>query len=385
MTKLRRKPLTGIRVLDLTRLLPGPVCSLHLADMGADVIKIEDPHQGDYARDLGNYYDSVNRNKRSIKLDLKQDAGREIFLRLADTTHVIIEGFRPGTVDRLKIGYQDIDARNPAIVYCSISGYGQTGPYRDHAGHDLNYAGYAGVIDQIGARGGPPVIPNFQIADLLGGSLGAVMGILAALVDAQRSGRGRYVDVAMADCTLAHTVIPLSTSQQLGHVLPRGEDMLSGGFPWYAIYETADARFVALAALEEKFWRRFCEKLDRVDWVADYHADETRCAALSDALRILFKSQTQAYWLSELETADCCFSPVLTLDESLRHPQFEAREMVKDTVGGMAQFAFPVKFSDFQFNVHHAAPRHGEHSEQILVELGYTAREIDVLKQNETV
>ena len=372
-------------MLDLTRLLPGPVCSLHLADMGADVIKIEDPHQGDYARDLGDYYVCVNRNKRSIKLDLKQDAGREIFLRLVDTAQVIIEGFRPGTVERLKIGYRDIGARNPAVVYCAITGYGQTGPYRDRAGHDLNYASYTGVIDQIGAHGGPPVIANFQIADLLGGSLGAVMGILSALVDAQRSGRGRYVDVAMADCTLAHMVIPLSTTQQRGQVAPRGEDMLSGGLPWYAIYETADSRFVALAALEEKFWRRFCETLDRVDWVAEYHADETRRAALGEALRALFKSQTQAFWLSELEAADCCFSPVLSLDEALRHPQFAAREMVKDTAGGMAQFAFPVKFSDFQFNVQRPAPRHGEHSEQILSELGYTAAEIKVLLQNDTV
>jgi crotonobetainyl-CoA:carnitine CoA-transferase CaiB-like acyl-CoA transferase len=378
-------PLAGIRVLDLTRLLPGPMCSLHLADMGADVIKVEDTRQGDYAREMGTLYASVNRNKRSLSVDLKQDAGRDIFLRLADTADVIIEGFRPGTVDRLRIGYDDIEPRNPKVVYCAITGYGQSGPFRDRAGHDLNYASYAGVTDQTGARGGPPVIANLQVADLLGGSLSAVMGILAALLDAQRSGRGRYVDVAMADCTLAHAVLPLSAYHQRGAVAPRGEDMLNGGLPWYAIYQTADGRHVALASLEEKFWRRFCAAVGRDRWIDAYHADAQRREVVRTEVSELFKSGTQAHWVTALEAADCCFSPVLTLGEALDHPQFAARDMVHRSGDGLPRFAFPVRFSDFTFGQRVAAPARGEHSNEILEEIGYTSSEIEALCRNGTV
>ncbi len=379
---MRHKPLAGIRVLDLTRLLPGPMCSLHLADMGADVIKVEDTGQGDYARGMGSFYGSVNRNKRSLAVDLKQAAGRELFLCLADSADVVIEGFRPGAVDRLHIAYDDIQPRNPKIVYCAMSGYGQTGPFRDRAGHDLNYLSYAGVIDQIGVRGGPPVIPNIQMADLLGGSLSAVMGILAALIDAQRSGHGRYVDVAMSDCTLAHAVIPLSARHQYGAVAPRGEDMLSGGLPWYGIYETADGRYVAVASLEEKFWRRLCTALDREHWIGAYHGDATQREQVRSELRDLLKSQTQAHWVARLEAADCCFSPVLTLDEALDHPQFAARDMIHTSADGLPRFAFPIRFSEFSFEARAPAPAHGEHSAQILGELGYSSEEITALRSD---
>jgi alpha-methylacyl-CoA racemase len=203
-------PLTGIRIIDLTRLLPGPVATLHLADLGAEVIKIEDPQVGDYARTLGTgqgedsaYFRMINRNKQGLRLDLKKPEGVEIFMRLARTADVIIESFRPGVVDKLGIGYAAVAALNPKIAYCSISGYGQNGPYKDLAGHDINYLGYAGVLDQIGSEGGDPAIPNFQIADLLGGALTGVMGILAVVVEAQRTGKGRYIDVSMTDSVLA--------------------------------------------------------------------------------------------------------------------------------------------------------------------------------------
>jgi len=230
------KPLAGIRILDLTRLLPGPMCGLHLADMGADVIKIEDPGAGDYSRHrkagdkagLAPIFDQINRNKRSLKLDLKQAEGVQAFMDLVAQSHVVIEGFRPGVMTRLRVR-----AHNPGIVFCAISGYGQDGPLRDVAGHDINYCGYAGVLHQSGSRGGPPAIPNLQIADLLGGALSAAMGILAALVDAQRSGEGRYVDVAMTDCTLAHNVVPFARAKLDGEARPRGQDALNGGLPCY--------------------------------------------------------------------------------------------------------------------------------------------------------
>ena len=270
---MRAKPLAGIRVLDLTRLLPGPLCTLHLADLGADVIKIEDPTVGDYARGAGSgtehapsaYFLCVNRNKRGLCLDLTQAAGREVFYDLAKTAHVVIESFRPGVVGRLGIDYESIRNINPRIVYCAITGYGQTGPYRDRAGHDLNYCAYAGVSDQIGVRNGPPVVPNIQLADIAGGTLTAVMGILAALLDAERNGAGRYVDVAMADGALATAIIPLAGYLDYGKVAPRGADMLSGGLPCYGVYETADHRHMAIAAPEDKFWRALCNALQRPD------------------------------------------------------------------------------------------------------------------------
>ena len=194
MSDNRPGPLSGLRILDLTRLLPGPVATLHLADLGAEVIKIEDPGLGDYARTLGTgqgedsaYFRMINRNKQGLVLDLKRPEAVAVFLRLVETADVVVESFRPGVMDKLGIGYDRLATVNPQITCCSISGYGQDGPYKDLAGHDINYLGYAGVLDQIGLEGSAPAIPNFQIADLLGGAMTAVMGILAAVFDAQRS------------------------------------------------------------------------------------------------------------------------------------------------------------------------------------------------------
>ncbi|MFQ5937214.1 MAG: CaiB/BaiF CoA transferase family protein [Acidiferrobacterales bacterium] len=388
---MQSKPLAGIRVLDLTRLLPGSVCTLHLGDMGADVIKIEDPWQGDYARTMGPRrkqmslrFLMMNRNKRGLKLDLKQPQGRELFLQLAHDADVIVESFRPGVVDRLGIGYDAARAVNPKIVYCSISGYGQTGPYRDKAGHDINYCAYAGVSDQIGARGGPPAVPNFQIADLVGGSLSAVMGILAALVDAQRTGSGRYVDVSMTDCTLAHSVIPLVAQAETGSTKPRGEDFLSGGLPCYGIYRTADDRYMALGALEKKFWQTFCETVSRPDLIDKHWVSGTEADAVRTEVTAIFESNTQAYWTERFADIDCCVAPVLTLSECMENEQLRARKMFvvaeHPTEGTVPQYAFPVQFNDFSFSIDRHAPMHGEHSREILTEAGISDEKIAELE-----
>ena len=388
---MRAKPLHGIKVLDLTRLLPGPLATLHLADLGADVIKIEDTGVGDYARTLGGAAKThawlfllVNRNKRALRLDLKKGEGREVFLELARTADVIVDSFRPGVVDKLGIGYDTVQALNPRIVYCAITGYGQDGPYRDHAGHDLNYCGYAGITEQTGAAGGPPAIANFQIGDLVGGSLSAALGILAALVDARHSGRGRYVDVAMADCTLAHALFPLITQLTYGHTLPRGQDFLTGGLPCYSLYETADGRYMAVGALEKKFWEICCATLGRPD-LADQHlvygeqADRVRME-----LAAIFKAQTQAHWTHLFEAADCCVTPVLTIAEAMANEHFKARRMFvtadHPVDGPVTQFAFPVKLSEFEFTLERQAPLAGEHSEEILTEAGFSATRIAQLR-----
>ncbi len=331
---MRAKPLDGIRVLDLTRLLPGALCTLHLADMGADVIKIEDPWQGDYGRSMGTtnkatspYFLVMNRNKRGLKLDLKQVLGRQAFFDLARDADVVIESFRPGVVDKLGIGYEAVRALNPHIVYCSISGYGQTGPYRERAGHDLNYCAYAGITDQIGQRGAAPAVPNFQIADLAGGSLSAAMGILAALLDAQRTGNGRYIDVSMTDCALAHSVIPLAALATDGEVQPRGADTLSGGLPCYGVYATSDGRYMALGALEKKFWQRFCEKIERPDLISEHLVSGAEADRVHAEVAAIFGSNTQDHWTKTFADVDCCVAPVLTLTESMENEQLQARKM----------------------------------------------------------
>ncbi len=335
---MRSPPLAGLRVLDLTRLLPGPLASMHLADLGADVIKIEDTGAGDYARSAGavhgdiSYFQLVNRNKRSLTLDLKQAAGVATFMRLAATAEVIVEGFRPGVVDKLGIGYQAVAAINPRIAYCAITGYGQDGPYRDRAGHDLNYLGYCGLLDQIGTPGSAPAIPNFQIGDLLGGSLSALVGILAAVIDARHSGRGRYVDVAMTDAVFAHTIFPLLAVLGLGQALPRGEDVLSGGMPSYGVYATSDGRHFAVSAMEPKFWQRLCVAIDRPDLAPFAFATGADGQRIRHELEVAFAQRTFAEWSALFANVDCCVTPVLRFEESIANEHLVARGMLVEVL-----------------------------------------------------
>jgi crotonobetainyl-CoA:carnitine CoA-transferase CaiB-like acyl-CoA transferase len=387
-------PLDGVRVLDLSRLLPGPVCTLHLADLGADVVKVEDTGAGDYARALGlaptgggrvpsnapsAFFRMVNRNKRSLALDLKASAGRDAFLRLAQRADVIVESFRPGVVDRLGVGYAALAALNPRIVYCSITGYGQTGPYRDRVGHDINYLGYAGVLDQSGTGGGPPALSNLQIADLLGGAMNASTAILAALFGASRTGNGTYVDVAMTEGSLAHNIFALHAIETLGHAQARGEDLLTGGVPCYGVYATQDGRHLAVGALEGKFWRALCEALDRPDLVAGQFATGRAGTAVRQQLAAIFAQQTQAHWIEQLAAVECCVTPVLSLDETLTDPQVRARDMIVTGADGIRQYAPPFRLSGHAFAIARPAPAQGEHSAEILREAGFSAEEISDL------
>ena len=376
----RPPPLAGIRVLDLTRLLPGPVATLHLADLGAEVIKIEDPQVGDYARTLGTgqgedsaYFRMINRNKQGLRLDLKKPGGVEVFMRLAATVDVIVESFRPGVTDKLGIGYAAVATVNPKISYCSISGYGQDGPYRDHAGHDINYLGYAGVLDQIGSEGGNPAIPNFQIADLLGGALTAAMGILAAVLEAQRTGQGRYIDVAMTDSVLTHTYFTMLRLNDAGHSAPRGSDLLNGGLPCYAIYRCADGRHMAVGALEGKFWKACCTALERPEWIRRQWD-----AGLRSEMAALFATRPRDDWATLFAAVDCCVTPILSPEEALDNEQIAARRMVlRDD--GLTQFAPPLKLSGYEFTVRQPAPKVGEHNVGILRAAGYTDDEVAAL------
>jgi crotonobetainyl-CoA:carnitine CoA-transferase CaiB-like acyl-CoA transferase len=387
---MRSPPLAALRVLDLTRLLPGPFATMQLADLGADVVKIEGTGAGDYARTAGavhgniSYFQLVNRNKRSLRLDLKQPAGVEVFLRLAREADVIVEGFRPGVADRLGIGYAAVSTINPRLVYCSITGYGQDGPYRDRAGHDMNFLGYAGVLDQIGSSRGAPAVPNFQIGDLLGGSAMALIGILAAVIDARASGRGRYVDVAMTDAVFAHAIFPLLAVLERGAAVPRGEDLLSGGMPSYCVYETSDGRFMAVAALEQKFWQRLCAALGRPDLEPFGFTTGADGARVRGELRAIFSQKSFGDWQEVFDKADCCVTPVLRMEESLDNEQLLARGMIVE-VNGLKQFAPPFKLSEFRFEARSSPPEQGADSEAILREAGFGPDEIDRLRMQRVI
>jgi crotonobetainyl-CoA:carnitine CoA-transferase CaiB-like acyl-CoA transferase len=362
-------------VLDLTRLLPGPLATQHLGDLGADVIKIEDTGAGDYAS--ASVRAVVNRNKRGLRLDLKQPAGVAALLQLCRGADVLVEGFRPGVMDRLGLGYEVLAAANPRLVMCSISGWGQTGPLRDLPGHDLNYTALAGVADQMGG------LTNLPIGDLLGGTMTAVMGVLAALFDAARTGRGRHVDVAIADGVLAHAVLPLAMLNQRGVVAPLGEGTLTGALACYGLYNTADGRQLAVGALEPKFWHALCDRIERPD-LADRHraGDAAGEAQLRAELAALFAAKPLAHWAALFADAPACVTPVLRLDETLAHPHFQARGMVMPPArpGDAMQLGPALRMSGHHPGPPRPAPRPGEHSDEILAEGGLDTAAIAALR-----
>ncbi len=369
---------------------------MHLADLGAEVIKIEDTGAGDYARARGwdereaggrdgdsLFFRMINRNKKSLRLDLKQAAGVAVFLRLARDADVIVESFRPGVLDKLGIGYDIVREINPRIVYCAITGYGQTGPWAQLAGHDINFLATAGLLDQIGAHdrksSGPPAIPNLQIGDLLGGALTSLVGLLAAVIGAKATGQGTHVDVAMTDAVLAHTIFPLVTTLVHGRPAPRGADLLTGGVPCYGVYRTADERYLAVGALEPKFWQVLCAVIERPDLAPFGLATGDEGRRVKTELAELLASRPLAHWQPLFAAADCCVTPILRLDEAIEHPQVVAREMVVE-VGGTKQYAPPFKLSAWPWANATPAPAAGADSEAVLAAAGFAETEIAALR-----
>lgn len=337
--------LSGVRVLDLTRLLPGPFCTLYLAQMGAEVIKIEEPNGGDYARALSpDLFKQVNRGKKSVTLDLKQADDLERFKRLVASADVVIESFRPGVMDKLGCGYETLKQINPRLVYAALTGYGQTGPYAKRPGHDINYRAYTGELHQTGAAGGTPAAGGFQVADLAGGALTCAVGILGALLGAQRSGTGTFVDVSMMDGTLALQVMTLASQRLMGVFPQRGEGMLTGALPNYQVYRCADGGYLAVGAVERKFFEQICHAVERPDLLQLPMAPGQSGAPLRQALTELFRSQPRDYWESTLAHLDTCVSAVLDPTEALNNEQVKARGMIVDD-GGKPAFDLPIRFS----------------------------------------
>ena len=386
--------LEGVRVLDLTRLLPGGFCSLLLADFGADVLKVEDTGMGDYVRWAPPYHEgaedsaksslflALNRNKRSIRINLKEERGREVLLRLAQEYDVVLESFRPGVMDRLGVGYERLREANPRVIYCAITGYGQDGPYRDRSGHDMNYLGLIGMLGLTGERDGPPIQAAGQIADLGGGALMAAFGVLAALHERERSGEGQLVDVSMADGALSWLAMVAGRFFADGEVPRRGELDLAGKFLCYRPYACKDG-WVTLGALEPKFFHAWCRGVGREDLI-EKQFEPPGSEAHAEVERV-FLERTRDEWSEFASQHDCCLEPVLELDEALDSELVRAREMVVELdqpgAGPVRQLGVPVKMSRTPGGVHAPGPGLGEHTREVLAAAGYSDQEIAELEQ----
>jgi crotonobetainyl-CoA:carnitine CoA-transferase CaiB-like acyl-CoA transferase len=385
-------PLEGLLVLDFTRLLPGPFCTQLLANLGADVIKIEDPKVGDYMRsvppligDTSYPFLMVNRGKRSLAVDLKTPEGQEIVRKLARRADVVVEQFRPGVMARLGADYDGLALMNPKLVYCSFSGYGQTGPYRDLPGHDLNFEALAGILAVTGAKGQPrPAVPGVPIADLASG-FNAALSILASLRVRDRTGRGEYLDVSIHDTAVALMVLGLARYLATGEEPVAGETLLTGIFPFYALYETKDGRWLSVATVEPKFWVRMCELLGAPELSDQQFASDAARAAVADALVAKFQEKTLAEWERIFEPERLPIAAVKRVSEVVDDPHVKARRLLPTvdvpSVERVRVIAHPAKHAVAATKVPAAVPKRGEHTEEIMRSLGYTSKQITALSK----
>lgn len=372
----KRGALCGITVLDLSRLLPGPFCSMVLADHGARVISVEDKRF--IADDF--FITTVNRNKEHMSLNLKTPEGKEIFSRLVTKTDVLLEGFRPGVVNRLGIDYDTVRKINPKIVYCSITGYGQTGPYKDRAGHDVNFLGYSGVLDLMGIPDLPPSIPGVQIADIAGGGMNAAIGVLLALWARERTGKGQHIDISMTDGMVSLLPLPLYFLQRSGETPKRGEWILSHRYAFYNTYETSDERYISIGAVENRFWKQLCEHLGVPEY-ANLQYDESRRQEILEFMRMTFKQKRLSEWEDEFAELDICWGRIQNLDEVLQDPIFREREMVVDMVLNHGEktvtLGVPIKLSETPGKIRTPPVGFGENTMDILRELEFTPEQIE--------
>jgi alpha-methylacyl-CoA racemase len=399
-------PLEGIKILELIRVPPGAFCTMMLADMGADVLKIETPPTEASEASAGQAtaearraaFQFVNRNKRSIAINLKHPAGQKILHQLAADADVLVEGFRPGVMARLGGDYATLSQINPRLIYCSLSGFGQDGPYRDLPAHDINYLSIGGVLNLIGEPDRPPAIPLNIIADYAGASMHGVVGILLALLARQQTGRGQWVDVSYLDTTLSL----LAATPMLrdfffnGSSCGRGEGALGGSFPYYTTYETADGKLLSVGCTEPWLWRNFCAAIGRED-LAKFALHSEHFAGLADnaaqqakrEVQEVLRQKTRDEWCEFFKDKNVCVGPVYTVAETFQDPQVVARNMIVDIedsrYGTIRQVGVALKLSDTPGSIRHVGPTVGEHTEAVLEALGYSAAERTQLRQAGTV
>jgi alpha-methylacyl-CoA racemase len=381
-------PLSGIRVLDLTRLLPGAFCTMLLADMGADVIKVEEPDRGDYMRwtppladGQSVLFNSLNRNKRSLSLNLKTEPGRDLMLRLIESADVLVEGNRPGVMKQLGLGWDTVHACNAKLVMCSITGYGQDGPFAARAGHDLNYMATAGGLGLNGSNDEPPVPLSVQVADIGGGGLQPAVAILGALVGVQRGEAGRWLDVSMTDGAVSWMALALA-ARGGGEAIARGDQRLAGRHACYRVYACKGGGFYSVGALEPKFWAVLCTAVGRPDLVGLQFAEGEEGKRVHRDMEGVFASRTRSEWEHELAGLDVCCEPVLELDEVASHPQVVARGLIEKRKTGVEVRPAVQQRSDWR---RRDPPRLGEHTAEVLAELGLDHKALEELRQNQVI
>lgn len=382
-------PLAGITVLDLSRQLPGPLATMMLADFGADVIKVEDTRTGDNFRFTAPQQNGVatrhlmlNRNKRGLAIDLKSAAGKEVFLKLAKRADVVFEQFRPGVVKRLGIDYEVIRAVNPKIVYCSLSGFGQSGPLRDMVAHDPNYLSVSGVLSLLGRKGREPAMSGPQLADITAAHM-VTIGILMALRKAEASGSGDYIDISLFDSAFSLAVTAMSTYLGSGIAPRRGEERHNGKYPWSDIYQTSDGGFITISSIEEHFYANLCRALGREDWLPLQYTDEAKQEEIRAEMQAIFLTRTRDAWFALLKDKDVCISPVLSIEEAVNSEQVRTRGNIVShrhpVAGDTRLLTTPVRMTHTKTPIRMGAPALGEHTGDILKYLGYSAAQIGEL------
>lgn len=384
-------PLASLKILDFSTLLPGPFASLLLADMGAEVLRVESPSRMDLVRVLPPHDDGVsashaylNRNKRSIALDLKLPEAVEVVKQLVREYDIVLEQFRPGVMDKLGVGYEALKAINPKLIYVSITGYGQTGPYRDRAGHDINYLALAGVASYTGRRDTGPLPLGVQLADIGGGSLHGVMGLLAAVIHRQHTGEGQQVDISMTDCAFSLNGMAGAGYLACG-VEPDMETQALNGGSFYDYYRTRDGRWFSVGSLEPQFMQQFCAVIGHPELASrglSPKAEDQQ--ALKREIAIAFEKRDFADWCERFAAVDACVEPMLPLSEAIEHPQIQARGLVVEVPRGegrtQRQMACPIRFSTGRPAPRHIGAAIGEHSAEVLRELGYSDAQVTELK-----
>ncbi|MDX1414843.1 MAG: CaiB/BaiF CoA-transferase family protein [Candidatus Promineifilaceae bacterium] len=386
-------PLSSLKILDFTTLLPGPWATMILADLGAEVLRIEAPNRPDMVRlmppfdgDSSAWHSVLNRSKRSLGLDMKQPGAVEIVKRLVSHGgyDIVIEQFRPGVMDRLGIGYEALRTTNPRLIYCTITGYGQNGPLRERAGHDINYVSLAGIMSHSGRQEEGPAPLGVQLADIGGGSLGAIVGLLSAIIHRQVSGVGQLVDISMLDMMLAWQAHIIG-HYLVGQEVPQRESLPLNGGGAYDFYETADGRYLSVGSLEPKFWIGFCQAIERPDLIdKGYIQDRETQQSLKREIGHCIAARPLAEWTAIFAPLDLCVEPVLEIDEVLEHPQVQARRMVVEVEKGegatQRQIGSPFKFSASEVQYRHSGAKLGAHAAEVLTEIGYSESEIETFR-----